>query len=288
MTRLTDYITDDNLKNKIKEIQKQIASDEQLQTLQGKSMNLLYDKDDKYKFVRLLNQNKQLISELLGADAVDCFAAAVFDTHFDKLHDIYAKRGIPEKILADTMEDFNLWAKNYYAKHKRVGIGMTDWLVYHMSGVLFRLGRLQYRVDELYKGKPVLEVHIPAMGKLDIDECKASLEQAVRFAAQYFPETRFKSFALHCWLLCDEIKEILPPDSNIIKFADLFTRVSSRRGTHPLIYQFVFGFDKEKSDYAQHEARTTLQKGAHKLIKENRWFTEQTGILPIDGTPVWK
>jgi len=278
---LTDYLTNDVLKKKINQAQVKINSTAKLQSLATDLIHLLYDKNDQDGFLRMLGENREIISRALGADAADCFAAAVFDKHFDRLRDIYTRRNIPETILAATMQDFNLWADCYAAQHGRVGIGDTDWLISHMTGELFQLGRLQFMMNETHDGAPALDIHIPASGKLDIDACKRSMEWAVQFAKSHFPERNYKALTLSCWLLGDEIKEILPPESNILQFAALFTRTGEGGGTHPVIYQFLFGFDKHKTDFAQHIAQTTLQKGAHRLLRENRWFTEQFGVILI-------
>jgi len=359
MKRLTDYLKSSELKNGIAQVQDKIAANANLKALSVDLIRMLYDENNQQGFLDTINENQKSISDILGIDIADCFIPAVFDMHFDRLIKMYAKRNIPEEILAATMDDFNIWAECFFIQNGRPGINEFGWLVSHMSCELFKLGRLQFmpnskfgdnftvykgrtkgdivvipkasldidkdgfittqapafttinqeadthieantvdatgcillqstRISKaeyelaLSKGDPVLDIHIPACGKMDIEECKHSLSTALAFAKTHFPEHKHKAFTLDCWLLSEEIKEILSPDTNIIKFSNMFTRIGDYRGTHPLIYKWAFGYDKDPVDYDKHEAHTSLQKGTHKLIRENRWFIARSGIILIN------
>jgi len=358
MKGFADYLNCSALKEKISYVQDKIASDVQLKSLAADLIHMLYDENNQKGFLKRFDENRTLLSDTIGADTVDCFIAAVFDMHFDRLVNIYANRNIPEEILAATMDDFNIWAECFLIQNGWPGINEFNWLVSHMSGELFKLGRLQFMVYSVFgdkfivykgrikndivivpqsglsidsdgfitkeaaaftthmqeteshieanhvdatgcilpqsiriskaeydlvltKGDPVLDVHIPASGKMDIEECKRSFDEALSFAKTYFPEYKYKAFTIDCWLLGEEIKEILSPETNIMKFSNMFTRIGGYKSTHPLIYKWVFGYDKDPADYDSHKAQTSLQKGTHKLIKENRWHTERSGIILI-------
>jgi len=55
-------------------------------------------------------------------------------------------RGIPEQIALDTYSDTSLWANDYKEKHGVWGMNphILPWLFNHISGELYRLGRLQF------------------------------------------------------------------------------------------------------------------------------------------------
>ena len=133
----------------------------------------------------------------------------------------------------------------------------------------------------LKSGDTILDIHIPACGKMDYDDCVTSMDRALDFFESHFPEHTYKAYYLYSWLLCKELYEVLPDDSNIIKFANIFAKTYGGSGTHDLVYKWLFGFDKEKNYYKNHTPKTTLQKGATRLLDENRWFTESSGFKLI-------
>jgi hypothetical protein len=56
----------------------------------------------------------------------------------------YRSKGIQESILADTMSDLLIWMNRYHAEHGVWGLDNLTWLLHHLGGRLFRLGRLQF------------------------------------------------------------------------------------------------------------------------------------------------
>ncbi len=70
----------------------------------------------------------------------------------------------------------------------------------------------------LAPGDPILEVHIPASGRMDYDECGASFRSAVEFYHRHFPSYDFAAFTCISWLLDPQLGKILPGESNIVRF----------------------------------------------------------------------
>ena len=60
----------------------------------------------------------------------------------------YRKRGIPRKIMVDTLSEFDICLDEHKARFGAYGIGpwRTNWLLYHFSARLYRLGRLEYEI----------------------------------------------------------------------------------------------------------------------------------------------
>ena len=134
----------------------------------------------------------------------------------------------------------------------------------------------------LAPGDDVLDMHIPSGEKLDIEDCLRSMDRAIVFGHDHFPEFDYKAFTLRSWLLSDEIKEVLSDDANLVRFSNMFTRAAGvRTEKKPHIYKWIFGFDKMVENYKDHAAGTALQRGAHKLLDEGRWFVTRTGIIII-------
>jgi len=213
------------------------------------------------------------------------------------------QRSVPEEIIRDTLQDIAVWSRFFKRSRSAFGFNrrILEWFQFHLSGRLFKLGRLQFiiypfpndikvfRTDddsliafcgpgqtfdaegysflpgtrdtkafesvyiedadtitahqilpegrvlpdpvtvhkaglvlELEKGTPMLDYHIQEGEPLDIEKCITSMLKALEFFPRFFPYERFKGFMGRSWLLDPRFKRILKPDSNIIKFMDLF------------------------------------------------------------------
>ncbi len=131
-------------------------------------------------------------------------------------------------------------------------------------------------------GEAVIDIHIPATGKMGYEECTESMKEALEFARKYFPDIDYKGFVCSSWLLSDELIEKLPASANIVRFSGLFTRCAAGRSDHELIYKWIFGMDKNKEDYQSHEAVTTLQKGTRELMEQGRWYQSRAGFISTE------
>ncbi len=166
----------------------------------------------------------------------------------------YRELGIPEEILLDTLDDITVWTDTWSGIKGELALGQLDWLSHHVGLKIFKLGRLQFYFGKLKSdipeigasaGDAALDIHIPAVGKLDIDECKKSLELALGFFRKYFPDFDFGCFICHSWLLDDTLKEYLPSDSNIIRFGDMFTKTVADDDNAIIRYMFEWDTTEE-------------------------------------------
>lgn len=173
----------------------------------------------------------------------DCEALATF----------YAEKGINEEILLHTLSDLLIWAKNHYLMTGKIGIGEQDWIRCHLEGRLFRLGRLQFckGVSEceserhgMKKGERIIEIHIPQGEPLTVESCMDSIACAVSFFDAYFPEYRYEWFTCHSWLLDKELIKFLKPDSNILKFQNMFDMIAYDESDQALKYLFDINPEK--------------------------------------------
>lgn len=90
-----------------------------------------------------LEAGKQTLARIMG-DQSGMFAALVILLMLPETIQRYRSRGIPLQILRDTMGDLSLWMYMHLAKYGVFGLDQFDWLLHHVSGRLFRLGRLQF------------------------------------------------------------------------------------------------------------------------------------------------
>lgn len=60
---------------------------------------------------------------------------------------LYRSWKIPTQVLTDTMSDVSIWSRSYHQEHGVWGLQNLRWLLHHLKGQLFRIGRLQFMVD---------------------------------------------------------------------------------------------------------------------------------------------
>ena len=162
----------------------------------------------------------------------------------------YKEKGIPDKILKDTLHDIVVWTQIWSDIKGELHLGETQWLKRHIKMRLFKLGRLQFCVapsefdipeKNIAQGDLVIEVHIPEGEPLLPDACLQSMDDARKFFDFYYPELGFSLFTCHSWLLDSSLKELLPENSNILKFARLFKIVQQNPSDAILGYLFQWG-----------------------------------------------
>ncbi|MBB6670229.1 acyltransferase domain-containing protein [Cohnella nanjingensis] len=127
----------EDVANALREEAERIAQDPELAETAGRYLRELFagggrPADD---------VNQELLD--LGADG-EMLAAAVYAGAIPQLWDRYRQRNIPAEVLVDTVQDIVIWMETHRKRHGRWGLSELGWLYLHMSGELFRLGRLQF------------------------------------------------------------------------------------------------------------------------------------------------
>ena len=204
----------------------------------------------------------------------------------EELEEAYNERNIPESILLDTLGDIVVWTKTWSGLKCGLFLGELEWLSRHLGMRLFKLGRLQFCLADsefdilekgLEKGASVIEVHIPEGEPLLYDECVKSLDASRKFFAEYFPEYDYSLFTCHSWLLDSSLKEFLPSDSNILKFASLFKIARNDPSDALLGYLFKWGIKRE--ELVGCEPVSSLAKKVKASALDGRTFFESLGWI---------
>lgn len=144
-------------------------------------------------------------------------------------HGRYREEGIADSIFFDTFRDITLWCMEYYRETGRYGLGryVQDWFWRGFERKMLRLGRLEFEEMEVAeemagimgnagRGKAAISIHIPAGEPLGREACLASLRMAF---GRYGRE---RQYFCHSWLLYPELRKLLPENSNILRFQELF------------------------------------------------------------------
>ena len=207
----------------LREAAKQICADEKLsaEALEIKS--------------KLADLNGEFKPDELFKDKSVQFGAFVYTLAIEDMQKFYQERNIPYDILIATINDLSVWINRHYNWFGEWGFSQYGWIKNHIRGELFKLGRLQFEFAEvsewstppeesginLKKGDKFLSVHIPRGGRMDEAACLESFAQAEKFFPEYF-NYKFKAFGCYTWLFDPNFKKLLPPESNILKFQQLF------------------------------------------------------------------
>lgn len=157
------------------------------------------------------------------------------------LKEIYAERSIGEEYYVGACRDLKWKAVECLNVYGVWGSFVSWWQIDFFRLKLFAIGRLQFEVCKsscdyskngrsVAKGDNVIHVHIPSAGPLKHDECLLSYREAEKFFRRYFPEhvkDEPITFMITSWLVYPANRQILPPESNIIKFMNDFDVFSS-------------------------------------------------------------
>ncbi|MBE6582953.1 MAG: hypothetical protein E7648_06805 [Ruminococcaceae bacterium] len=196
------------------------------------------------------------------------------------------KIGIPESVILDTLSDVVTWCITWSNVKGELYLGELGWLSCHLGLKLFRLGRLQFCMAKAMHDIPkygikigdnVMEIHIPAGESLTPANCEDSISHAKEFFAKYFPEFEYSVFTCHSWLLDDTLKEFLPDDSGIIRFGNMFDKISEEEST--ALLRYVFTWDTTELNLKDQVPRSSLAKAVQEEIANGKKFHQTLGVI---------
>lgn len=143
---------------------------------------------------------------------------------------VYEAKGLSRKIWRDTMEDFRFKLNECRRRFGEWGT-FVNWFGRFYTAECICLHRLEFEIEyapcdfkndeiDIKKGHKVVNVHIPSNEKIPLtkEECDKSYCLAVEYFAKHFDETPLV-FMCGSWLLDEGMKDFLPEDSNILRFA---------------------------------------------------------------------
>ena len=209
---------------------------------------------------------------------------------YEHVKRFHAAKGIPEYVLENGMRDIRIWARREVRDKGVFGIRRGfHWCNVLYRAVAIRLGRLEcnltreFRLDELKdengrlllkKDDPLIGLHIPADGPLDINACIDSMRQMAEFFDRHFPDYQYKGFDVATWLLDPQIAELISEESNIVKFQKLGIRYLIKDNCD--VSDWIWGArDPEKIANP-----SSLQRNALAFLKSGRQFKYYGMYIP--------
>lgn len=217
------------------------------------------------------------------------FAAAFLS--FEYSRKCYRALHYPEAVWRDSMTDLKVWLRNEQTHRQVIGLGALarPWQVVLYCGSVTRHGRLEcnssftYQHAPLYdrqnqlllqSGDPVINLHIPEDGPMDLAACSDSLRRMADFFAVCRSDYQWKGFLCESWLLDEQLKNLLPATSNIIKFQSLGIKYPLKHPSDAVVR--IFG----STDYRQAVCSSTLQRNAAAFLNHGGTFMEEGIFIP--------
>jgi len=132
-------------------------------------------------------------------------------------------------------------------------------------------------------GDPVLDIHIPAGGKMDRDQCRESMERARDFFAGHFPARAPVAYVCNSWIFSPCLEECLPPESNLVQLLRE-TYLFPVASTNPDIW---FVFFQDKFDPATAPRDTRLQRALLDYITSGHTWRNGGMFFLADDLPAF-
>ena len=183
-----------------------------------------------------------------------------------------AWKRIPEEIWIESMKAFPRFISEHRRSYGYDGFDRYEWTVRQAGARLFRIGELEYELAENEPGKREIGVHIPSDAKLEPDRMNESLARADAFLREYFPDWADLPKTCESWLLSPVLKELLPPESRILRFREAFDlREDLPENDAALEWVFhVAGGQREGLDLSALPEETSLQRKMKALLLAGR------------------
>lgn len=189
----------------------------------------------------------------------------------------YDRLGVPEGIYTDTMAAFSRFVREHMESFGRYGFDRGFWTPRQVSSRLFRIGQLEYELTRR-EGMDIVSLHIPT----DVDLCpevlRPSLQAGLAELARLFPAYAEKPVCCHSWLLSPLLRELLPENSNILRFQELF---DIEPDTNPGSDVLLWVFKDPRLPFADLPENTSLQRRLKRFLLDGGQFLEGRGKLRL-------
>lgn len=229
--------------------------------------------------------------DVISADdpRVRCAPIYAFLAAVDVLRERHRSRGVPEDVTAATLADLGRHVAKTRRMYGRVGLDLPVWIALHYRGSLYEVGRLQYETAYLDSGdfpelvgvvdeRLVARLHIPAGEPLSADAVDASLARAGEVLSAVTGE-RVRVAVCTSWLLDPQLRDYLPPESNIRAFQDRFVLSDHEGPGDADMFRFVFECPEVAPDRVTPVTR--LQHAVLDLLKSGGSWRVRTGWLRL-------
>ena len=248
-------------------------------------------------------RHSQMLDSLAAADKVckDCdneyIANLLFWLHcVPYAKPLYERADIDLSIYWESMSDLACKTRECKQKRGKCGTYVTwNWYSLFLDLLLFSLGRLQFYIETfqedcyqfgdytLKKGDTVYSCHIPSTGKLPIQACMDSFQQAYEFFKEDLTSSVIP-IVCDSWLLYPPyLEKVFSEGSNLANFAGLFQIIAvTEIGTVFDKCANVFHMPYPGSTRPL-PRDTSLRRNFIRYIDEGNTFGSGYGVILYDG-----
>lgn len=192
-----------------------------------------------------------------------------------KTHNDYKEKGVCDDIFIQTMKCLLRFTLEHKESYGEYGFNRAFWVGRQLSMKLFRIGELEYEMVEL-EGKNAISIHIPSDANLTDEKVDFSLLKAKEFFATYYPTYHGVTYFCSSWLLSPVLKNMLPPTSKILKFANRFTVAKYDESAEDYKIWVYKSNQLKPEDFPEN---TSLQRNLKKHVLSGGKVGEAFGVL---------
>lgn len=201
---------------------------------------------------------------------------------------MYEAKSLPLDIFYATMDIYNRYVREHMVSYGVYGFDRDFWIWRHHALQLFRIGTLEFEflnlraesdtVGPASPGDPVLSVHIPSNARLTKEELEESYRGARGFFRKHYPEYEYKCVYCSTWLLSQTLKQVLRPESGILRFQSHYeiTKVDPDANSGIV---WIFKRDYEEEDYASLPEDTSLMRNVKQMLLDGGKVGSATGYV---------
>ncbi len=202
-------------------------------------------------------------------------------TSADAVRRFHAARGVPPADSASGLRDLGQQVAVHRRTYGEFGLHTQGWLVCVWSGAYFWLGRLAFNLMRL-DGRWVIDTHIPESGPLTVESVDESFARARDLFGRHFADLPAEAFRCHSWLLDPRLAEVLPEESNIVRFQRRWQLYGDPAAGDDDAVFFVFRRRDTSPDSRSRLPRdTTLQRAILDHIEAGGHWQLRHGRIPI-------
>jgi hypothetical protein len=214
-------------------------------------------------------------AEHLGVGVLPLLALLVTAPDVSGYHQ---ERGISQDVSTASLADLGQQAWVHRQTFGTFGLHTYWWLSLAWSGALYRLGRLQFNLQQ-EDARWVLSTHIPATGPLAPAAVDDAFTRAADFFARHFQELPTEDFHCASWLLDPELAAALDPASNIVHFQRRWQLYGEPMPGDQDALFFTF-FRRGGVDLATLPQETSLQRAVVGRLRQGRRWSVWQGRIP--------
>lgn len=178
-----------------------------------------------------------------------------------RTYENYREKGIEDSVFASTMQFCTRFLEEHKKTYGNYAFEWAWWFVRELSMQEFRIGTLEYEFVEGEERR--IYVHIPSDAQMAPLYIQESFSAYREFLKQYYPEWTETDWYCDSWMMSPELKKLLPEDSNILAFQDLFEVISVDYESMAVLDWVYPG---EKADFTALSENTSLQKNMKNFL----------------------